>query len=368
MFRVRNLFFVSAVITAPLFCASTAHAGPLFDWLFHRNRCCTTALAPPVASCGTCQTTCQQTCTRVVVNYVPQTAYRCEWERIPVTTYQQTSSTDPCTGCTVTCNRPCTTYTWQMKQVPYTTYRPVYTQQTYQVPVTYTSQVAMPVASAGCSTCAGFTPTVNAAPVYTAPAGTIQAPVGTATQYYQAAPATGGTIYQPTQVIGSGTTEADLRPSLDVNPQQMNRPIIIEGPTSGSINNGTYWPTKIPTQPATVPISPLQDPNPDARWNEDAAPQLLNPFNQTTSVPSIQQWNYSPVRLASHKAPVPSSSSAFAASSSDLFATSSDSDVPVALRTRTNEYIGSFSPDESRPSVAPVAAPRPRVNEGWRRD
>ncbi len=348
MSRIKILFLVSAIVAGHMAWAPSADAGPLMDWF--RNRCGRRSCPPPTAPCGTCTTTCQQTCTRTVVNYVPQTAYRCSWERVPVTTFRQTTSTDPCTGCTTTCNRPCTTYTWRMKQTPYTTFRPVYRQETFQVPVTYTTQVpvaqaapaAVPMAvqSPGCSSCTSQTP------VYTAPAGTIQQPVGTVVQnqtpqYYQQTPATGGTIYQqPTPATATGTTEADLRPSLNTNPQNMNRPVLIDD-ASGS--SSTSWPTQIQTQPAGTAIQPMQDPNPAARWNNNPAPQLLNPFNQTTRVPSVQKWDYSPVQLASYQ--------------------TTDSDVPAALAQprREREYVGTVSADIA-------ANPRTRVNEGWRTD
>ena len=335
MFRVKTLVLLAAVTFGQSLYAPAAEAGPLLDWLFRRNR--NSACAPPVAPCATCQTTCQQTCSRMVVNYVPYTAYRTDWERVPVTTYQQTSSTDPCTGCTVTCNKPCTTYNWRMKQTPYTTYRPVYTQETYQVPVTYTTQVAAaPVyAPTGCSTCSsGYA----AAPGYQAPAATSPYP-----QYYQQTPATNGTIYQPTPAAGSGATGADLQPTL--NPQSLNRPVMIEG-TSGSTS--AYWPPTIQSQPTAAPISPLQDPNPEARWNGNQPPQLLDPFNQSTSAPSVQRWGYSPVRLASYDA----ADSEFV-----------DNDVPVALRPQSREFVGSLQVETQQSQT-----PQPRINEGWRND
>ena len=95
-------FLIACAVAASAIGSSCqpAAAGPLCDWLFgkHRAPACatcapTTAYSPP--ACGTCQTTCTQTCQRVVVNYVPCTAYRTDWEQVPVTHYQQTSSTDP---------------------------------------------------------------------------------------------------------------------------------------------------------------------------------------------------------------------------------------------------------------------------------
>ena len=93
-------------------------------------------------------------------------------------------------------------------------------------------------------------------------------------------------------------------------------------------------------------VQPMQDPNPAARWNTNPAPQLLNPFNQTTNLPSIERWNYSPVQLASYQ-------------SSDV------EDVPVALRATGNEFTGTVSIDTA---AVPQQAQKPRINEGWRTD
>lgn len=340
MLRIKSLVLASALLAGHFASAPSAEAGPLMDWI--RNRCARTQCPPPAAPCmQTCQTTCMQTCQRTVVNYVPYTAYRCEWERVPVTTYRQTTTTDPCTGCTVTCNRPCTTYTWRAKQTPYTTYRPVYRTETYQVPVTYTTQspvtqpcntcptptaavaapaaaVAAPVAASGCNTC------TSASPTYVTPP---------ANQYYQQAPATGTTVLEQSPTLGTGTTEADLRPTLDTNPQNMNRPVLID---DDSGNTGTVWPNRIQPQPAASPVRPLQDPWPESRWEGNDAPQLVNPFNHTTEAPSIERWSYSPVRLASHQEPL-----------------AVVDHVPAARPTISNGQD---------------IAPRQRVNEGWRTD
>ena len=259
MNHIKTLLIFSLLGASQMVWAAPSQAGPLLDWLFNRNRCypqCQT-YQPPAA---TCQTTCQQTCSRVVVNYVPYTAYRTSWERIPVTTYRRTQSTDPCTGCTVTCNRPCTTYTYRMKQVPYTTHRPVYRTETYRVPVTYTTQMAAPVAS-GCSTCAsGFQPAQVPANNYYNPAAQPGYPVGT--------PTTG----QP--------TPADLQPQIP------------------AATNSAY---RAPPALSTPTFTPLADPNPSNRWNSPTAPPLLNSPDRTTQAPSVQRWAYSPVRLASHQ-------------------------------------------------------------------
>jgi hypothetical protein len=179
------------------------------DWLFSRCKA-RQQQQLPVAGCETCT----QTCSRVVASYVPYTAYRTCYEQVPVTYYRQVTSTDPCTGCTITCNRPCTSYQLQAKRVPYTAYRTVYRTETYQTPVT--------AAYAPCSTCATC-PTCPSAPMQIPPSGysnqNIQ-PYG----YSNVAPATysqiqpyGGVQIQPYGGAPGGvygTNPADVQPTL----------------------------------------------------------------------------------------------------------------------------------------------------------
>lgn len=75
----------------------------------------------PQGSCG--PGWCQQT----VVKYIPQIAYRTAYQPVPVTTYKTSTSINPANGLPRTCTRPCTSYSYQARRVPYTTYRPVYT-------------------------------------------------------------------------------------------------------------------------------------------------------------------------------------------------------------------------------------------------
>jgi len=89
---------------------SEAQAGPLLDWLrgirrtntqqtgfqtgqtgfFNQARAAQPAVAPSAAGLqpGQCMKTCNKTCNRTVVNYVPYTAYRTNWNRVPVTQYR----------------------------------------------------------------------------------------------------------------------------------------------------------------------------------------------------------------------------------------------------------------------------------------
>lgn len=169
--RNRRRLIAVTLLSCVCFAAipATATAGPLFDWLFQKNRSqglagttagygnavgntpvssstltkpclfgcnranaanqvatrpnpnATTAGYAPQGSCGAGW--CQQT----VVKYVPQIAYRTAYQPVPVTTYKTSTTINPANGLPRTCTRPCTSYSYQARRVPYTTYRPVYT-------------------------------------------------------------------------------------------------------------------------------------------------------------------------------------------------------------------------------------------------
>lgn len=324
-----------AAMTVAVFPAS-ADAGPLLDWLRRTCGCkqgCGVPAAPaayagmPVAAAnpncglqpGQCQVTCNQTCSRTVVNYVPYTAYRTSWEQVPVTQYKPVTSSDPCTGCSVTCMKPCTSYVWQAKQVPYTTYRACYRTENYTVPVTYvtndcatgncatgncatgscptgTCGQAAPVAgapavmapTAGCSTCgvpgSSMTGAAQVDPNYYAGSSSY-VPAPTA---YGSLPAT--TTSMPANSIQSGATPtpADSVPAIQgVNPQSMQRPVIeqLQASPAGS----TYAPYAPPSQ---VPNINLQTSTSTAMPTASAGREVTR-----------QAWAYSPVRLASFEQP-----------------------------------------------------------------
>jgi hypothetical protein len=319
--------FVVFPILAAMFAgtfASTAQAGPLYDWLWkhHYNKlmCCAPqsfkAGACPQPACGqpaTCQTTCTQTCQRVVVNYVPCTAYRTNWEQVPVTQFQKTCSTDPCTGCQVTCMKPCTTYTWQMKRVPYTTYRPVYRTETFSVPITYTAMAApsacnscptCPTASVpqtGCSSCAptfgspvitGMPTTLPPATLSTSGSFTLAPQAIQSTPFDQSAPAATSPYIQE----NSTAVPADQVPAL-------GKPIIIDRREITPDSSSFQAPALTPSNTGLQGVRPIQDPNPGLRWDNRAPAPNLD--DQTAAVPTRQRWEYSPVRLASHTQVIP---------------------------------------------------------------
>ncbi len=282
MNQFKILSITAAILFAQLsFCSDAAQAGPLLNWL--RSKCslgkqnsCSTCTTPgvtnSVAGCGLqpgqCQVTCQQSCSRTVVNYVPYTAYRTSWEKVPVTQYKPVTSSDPCSGCTVTCMKPCTTYNWQQKQVPYTTYRPVYRQETYKVPVSYITNDCNSCGS--CNTCnTSASQLTNTSAMVPSGCSTCNIPQY-ATQPMPGAlsttPSYGtldttGSYNTPT----SPTPAANIPPSLDgVNPIQQQRPII-------EMFEGASW----KTTPAVT-----------------ARPTQLSVARNS--------WDYSPVRLASY--------------------------------------------------------------------
>ena len=80
------------------------------------------------AAFGSSDTGCQSGwCQQTVLRYVPQIAYRTAYQPVPVTTYKTSTTINPTNGLPRTCTRPCTSYSYQARRVPYTTYRPVYT-------------------------------------------------------------------------------------------------------------------------------------------------------------------------------------------------------------------------------------------------
>ena len=209
--------------------------------------------------------TCQQTCTRTVVNYVPYTAYRTSWKRVPVTTYRPVTNSDPCTGCTVTCMRPCTTYTYQMQRVPYTTQRPVYRTETYKVPVT---TITNDCATGGCNSCN-----------------------------------TCGTGFQgaPVQAFGPSATPTPASPADST----FETPSFPTDPASQapSLSSGTQSSLKVPTGT----LSTASRYNTISRTRTSQRPKVTIPQNlkrtayrSASASPVQRNWDYSPVRLASH--------------------------------------------------------------------
>ena len=161
--HTRVFLLTASVVSLSLAAVTPCQAGPLWDWLFGPRQVAyypvTTAGSPvavgtPTAGCNTCASPMQRT----TVNYIPQTAYRSTWARVPVTYYRPVATVDPRTGCPTNSTQACTTYQWQVRRVPITVMRPVYnassccptTTAYQQTPSFAAAQVMNP----SCSSCA----------------------------------------------------------------------------------------------------------------------------------------------------------------------------------------------------------------------
>jgi hypothetical protein len=334
----RVCLFLVTTFTAfavPAFVATdSAEAGPLMDWLRRRRQAYQVpaygyqGYGAPAPACGTCQTTCQQTCQRVVSDYVPYTAYRTNWQQVPVTYYRPVTNSDPCTGCTVTCMRPCTTYQWQAQRVPYTAYRTVYRTETYRVPVTTTTYAPpMTPAAPGCSTCGIGSTASFAPPGYPNDAN------GLAASGYQTLPTGGlipGTVYEggtgysggsyssggsSSGVLGSGSTNdpypagsgvqveptpADMQPSLNGyrGIDQSRSQSILDG--EGSTESAQPIPLEPTGHGSDANAGFYREPQ---SGSQPQAPRMVTPNDRTASAPVRKRWDYQPVQIsASHRA------------------------------------------------------------------
>ena len=292
----------------------SADAGPLMDWLMRRRQAyyapyypaqygyTNSAYYPQQPACGSCQTTCQQTCQRVVAQYVPYTAYRTVYQQVPVTVYRQTTTRDPMTGCTITCNRPCTTFQQTARRVPYTAYRTVYRTETFRMPVTtYTTPAP------ACSTCStesfpntysvpntysNVSPSTNVVPGQNGllgsgmQLGTVAPQGSTFNQGFGGGvPADSAPMLGPGDVDGaaSGFENESLKPIPEVNS-------VLE--SSGSTD-------EIPLNGASGKKTSVRQIQPYNRHRQ--APRLINPNDRTASAPVRRRWNYHPVHLASYE-------------------------------------------------------------------
>ena len=193
------------------------------------------AYAPSCAPCAA------QTC-----QYVPQTCYRTVYQAVPVTTCQATTCCDPCTGCPVTAYYPMTTWTYQARLIPYTTYRIVYSNPCSPC----ASYAYSPSVSCGptgyissgapCSSCVGGTTTAGAVPYTSAggPTGGTTSPGLSPGSGNTQAPGNGGTrrTYQSER-----KPAGDLEPVPDPATEHQNR-----------LNSTPAGPTLIDSQDRTA--------------------------------------------------------------------------------------------------------------------
>ena len=347
MLHMKSIVITTVLAATCWLQTSEAQAGPLLDWLRGIRRTSSApsnasqygyyaqptsaqgfqgAVAPNVAGLqpGQCMKTCNKTCSRTVVNYVPYTAYRTSWNKVPVTKYRPVTSSDPCTGCTMTCMKPCTTYTYQCQRVPYTTYRPVYRQEQYTVPVTtITNDCSTGNCGNSCNTCGtgqsfgGMTQNFNPAPAATVPSYAAPAPTYATPTY--SAPPTSGSL-----------PAADTAPSLNLPGGSQSRLSI---PSQGIDTGNTYQVQSYkPATPHTASAGDIRSATQGVRPSNrkrsfvdrlenqggsgsNSADRYTtqadrrNDIQPTTEMRSLRRrWSYSPVRMASN---VPTSNAPF---------------------------------------------------------
>lgn len=296
-----------------------ATAGPVLDWLFQTHTTNYPSMPAAGAAVGSCNTCAPQVCQKTVVNYVPQTHYRTTWARVPVTTYRPVTSSDPCTGCQVTCMKPCTSYTWQARRVPYTTFRPVYSVINVAKPCTTTCNscptaaptvVRSPVTSSGCSGCGNpsysYTQPSYATPSYTTPS--YATPTNQTVQPYYGTPATTAPATVPVNPTPATATPADQAPILDPGGiqsglQGSNTPSFKLTPND--VKPASRNQTPAFGRPMTAPqendvVVPVPDPDADQQGIRpiEPAPQLLDPRDKTASSPVRRPWTYSPIKVS----------------------------------------------------------------------
>ncbi|MEX2121468.1 MAG: hypothetical protein WD847_17905 [Pirellulales bacterium] len=235
MIRSQARHCLAACGAAAMLLATPSRSEALFHWfgrgggLFHHRQ------AQPYGYAAACNP-----CGQQVVNYVPQTCYRPQCTTVPVTTWRPFTSTDPCTGCPVTCMRPVVNYVRQTRMVAYTTYRPV---------VSFVPAAPVAAAAPACNPCG--TPAYGMAPAY-APAGQ---------PYYNGA--TGGTGV-PTLPPGSSPGTSTFESS----------------------------PTQRESQLPAFPDSEMNKRTPSA---PTSAPRLIDPDSRTAAYPVQLAWGFTPV-------------------------------------------------------------------------
>jgi hypothetical protein len=246
------------------------------------------------------------------VGYPQHVQYRLSWVRVPTTNYCPVNAFDPAAGGMTTTLRPCTTYTWQLRQVPHLTLRsPLSLPQTF-VPAAVTTNYApatiLPTAAwapvtANCPNC---NPTGTSAPYY-APAAPSQP------AYAPAIPSLGGptsglgtygapnSYGVPSASQGPSLSPADLQhlqPSLNA-PTIRNYPPAANDPAAGANPNSTPAGQSPAGEPAKkLDLKPVPDPEAvrrDMPTVFPAIPNLIDPADQTTQRPVRMIWSYAPI-------------------------------------------------------------------------
>lgn len=184
------------------------------------------------------------------VQYRVQTRYRTRWVQVPVTVYRPVTTVDPVTGARTTMTQPCQSYTWQVRRVPVTQWRPVRviygpppagSIPTITLPTT-TATTAYPV-TAGSTTATGW-PTAGPVPA-AAPSTTTATPwTSVPPPSVPSLPSTTGAVAPataPSTVPPSrGSSSADQSPRMTPEEaQRLSKPAAsVPGSSGGSSSGG----------------------------------------------------------------------------------------------------------------------------------
>jgi hypothetical protein len=343
---VGTLIFWQAVFPA------VSEAGPLLDWLFHRNQTTTALYCPapcPTACAPACPTVAQSPCApcaaaattsyspvvaQPTVAYAPATTYQTVQAQVPVTYYRPTTALSPVVGapamagCTAVQVQVQRRAAWWDPLGLFTARGPINPNPInvqYQTTVAYPGTTALPgpaatvtaptyagpsyaaPATPGCANCAPSAPAFPAVPsVPLSPGTSLGAPP--AATYPAPAGSSGGGM----------TVPADQAPTLNAAPQ-------------GGYQGSSYRPA--PAQPITPPdflapsglshganaAIPASEPPTSsgpsdlqlipypgaAEPNESSAPPLLNGRGKTASLKSEAPWEYSLIAWQPDSRPAP---------------------------------------------------------------
>ena len=244
----------------------------------------------PAASTTTFGSWCERLFCRRAVGYRPEVRYRTRLMRVPTTNYRPVITYHPVTGAPTTSMQPCTTYSWQFRRLPYTTYRPIYSPVTtpWSPPASpavtgYYPGTVMPGASTTCAPPA-------ATPYYTPP-------TAPATPALPPTPKPSLPANQPLNLSPSG-----LPPSGNGQPGATTTnfpPLESSGESSGRSSDGaSHEVKKEPTPPAGGILDLTPVPDPDAgtdRKQVPAAPSLFDPNDRTANRSARPAWAYSTI-------------------------------------------------------------------------
>lgn len=332
----KSLVLGGVVLMQGLAPQAKCQAGPLTDWLFHRQDTqyaqpiygqpvvappAVVAPAPAVSPCSPCQgattyyapaPTMQACapCQRATTYYAPDPYYRTTWTRMPVTNYRPVMAASPTAGYPVVTMQPCNTNIWQARRVPSYAFHPIYSGYA-------------PAPAPGCSTC-GAAPT--AAPYYSPATPTMVGPAVSSGVVTPGASTPGMTV--PGPASSPAVVPADVAPSLspgglppasgptirNFTPlDSVSPPVEPEGPSLDPLDgvplNSPAAVQKKPAQkePAAPGLRLVPDPDVPNGGEPNRAPRLLTPREKTAgrSLRPMPPSESGAVRPASVESAVP---------------------------------------------------------------